>query len=182
MEVKVSSRREVSREKLTPTETKRQLKTITEDHRKKKEGLTEQLTDSLSNILLGEKIPLDVVNSETGEIIIPANRKITKTLLRKLAQVYDRIEIDPSPIRNKINEIIGAFKKKFDDLQMQYDEEIERAESGEGVDSGVIKSVKVYIASKRKLSVGDKMAGRHGNKGVVAKIVAEEDMPFLADG
>jgi DNA-directed RNA polymerase subunit beta len=131
---------------------------------------------------LGEKIPLDVVNSETGEIIIPANRKITKTLLRKLAMVYDRIEIDPSPIRNKINEIIGSFKKKFDDLQMQYDEEIERAESGEGTDSGVIKSVKVYIASKRKLSVGDKMAGRHGNKGVVAKIVAEEDMPFLADG
>ena len=118
----------------------------------------------------------------SGEIIIPANRKITKTLLRKLAGVYDRIEIDPSPIRNKINEIIGSFKKKFEDLQMQYDEELERMESGDEVDSGVIKSVKVYIASKRKLSVGDKMAGRHGNKGVVAKIVAEADMPFLADG
>jgi DNA-directed RNA polymerase subunit beta len=101
MDVKVSSRREVSREKLTPTETKRQLKTITEDNRKKKEGLTEQLTDSLSNILLGEKIPLDVVNAQTGEIIIPANRKITKTLLRKLANVYDHIEIDPSPIRTR---------------------------------------------------------------------------------
>ena len=130
------------------------------------------MTEALSNILLGEKIPLDVVNRETGEIIIPANRKITKTLLRKLAQVYDRIEIDPSPIRNKINEIIGSFKKKFDDLQMQHDEEMERAEAGDEVDTGIIKSVKVYIASKRKLSVGDKMAGRHGNKGVVAKIVA----------
>ncbi len=65
---------------------------------------------------------------------------------------------------------------------MQYDEEMERAEAGEGVEAGIIKSVKVYIASKRKLSVGDKMAGRHGNKGVVAKIVTEEDMPFLADG
>jgi DNA-directed RNA polymerase subunit beta len=65
---------------------------------------------------------------------------------------------------------------------MQYDEEIELAESGDGVDTGIIKSVKVYIASKRKLSVGDKMAGRHGNKGVVAKIVAEEDMPFLENG
>jgi len=146
------------------------------------EVLRDQLTEALSNILLGEKIPLDVVNSETGEIIIPANRKITKTLLRKLAMVYDRIEIDPSPIRNKINEIIGQFKKKFDDLQMQYDEEVERAEAGEGTDAGVIKSVKVYIASKRKLSVGDKMAGRHGNKGVVARIVPEEDMPFMADG
>jgi DNA-directed RNA polymerase subunit beta len=144
--------------------------------------LRDQLTEALSNILLGEKIPLDVVNSETGEIIIPANRKITKTLLRKLATVYDRIEIDPSPIRNKINEIIGSFKKKFDDLQMQYDEEMERAEAGEGVEAGIVKSVKVYVASKRKLSVGDKMAGRHGNKGVVARIVKEEDMPFLADG
>jgi DNA-directed RNA polymerase subunit beta len=183
MDVKVSSKKESDREaRAMVTEEKRHAKEVEEDNKKKTEELREQLTEALSNILLGEKIPLDVVNSETGEIIIPANRKITKTLLRKLATVYDRIEIDPSPIRNKINEIIGSFKKKFDDLQMQYDEEIERAESGEGVDSGVVKSVKVYIASKRKLSVGDKMAGRHGNKGVVAKIVAEEDMPFLADG
>ena len=183
MDVKVSAKKESEREMRTVvSEEKRHAKEVEDDYRKKTDELREQLTEALSNILLGEKIPLDVVNSETGEIIIPANRKITKTLLRKLAQVYDRIEIDPSPIRNKINEIISGFKKKFDDLQMQYDEELERAESGEGVDSGVIKSVKVYIASKRKLSVGDKMAGRHGNKGVVAKIVAEEDMPFLADG
>jgi DNA-directed RNA polymerase subunit beta len=182
MDVKVSSKKESDQDKVVTSEERKHAKQVEEEFRKKTDELREQLTEALSNILLGEKIPLDVVNSETGEIIIPANRKITKTLLRKLATVYDRIEIDPSPIRNKINEIIGAFKKKFDDLQMQYDEEIERAESGEGVDSGVIKSVKVYIASKRKLSVGDKMAGRHGNKGVVAKIVAEEDMPFLANG
>jgi DNA-directed RNA polymerase subunit beta len=182
MDVKVSSKKEREAEVKTAPETKRHGKEAQDDHRAKTDELREQLTEALSNILLGEKIPLDVVNSETGEIIIPANRKITKTLLRKLAQVYDRIEIDPSPIRNKINEIIGTFKKKFDDLQMQHDEEVERAEAGEEVDSGVIKSVKVYIASKRKLSVGDKMAGRHGNKGVVAKIVPEEDMPFLSDG
>src|SRR5947208_212352 len=182
MDVKVSSRREVSREKLTPTETKRQLKTITEDHRKKKEGLTEQLTDSLSNILLGEKIPLDVVNAQTGEIIIPANRKITKTLLRKLANVYDHIEIDPSPIRNKIREIIASYEHKFAELELERERAMDRVESGDDIDPGIIKQVKVYIASKRKLSVGDKMAGRHGNKGVVARIVPEEDMPFLSDG
>src|SRR5216110_2175852 len=184
MDVKVSAKKETDKNsaKVSPGEVRKHAKQIEEEYRTKAEELREQLTEALSNILLGEKIPLDVVNSETGEIIIPANRKITKTLLRKLAHVYDRIEIDPSPIRNKINEIIGSFKKKFDDLQMQYDEEIERAEAGEGTDSGVVKSVKVYIASKRKLSVGDKMAGRHGNKGVVAKIVAEEDMPYLSDG
>ncbi|MGA2801172.1 MAG: DNA-directed RNA polymerase subunit beta [Verrucomicrobiota bacterium] len=182
MDVKVSSKKDGEKSKPSSSDERRHAKQIEEEHRKKTDELRDQLTEALSNILLGEKIPLDVVNSETGEIIIPANRKITKTLLRKLATVYDRIEIDPSPIRNKINEIIGSFKKKFDDLQMQYDEEMERAEAGEGVDAGIVKSVKVYVASKRKLSVGDKMAGRHGNKGVVARIVKEEDMPFLADG
>jgi DNA-directed RNA polymerase subunit beta len=184
MEVKVSSKKEKENDKVRSAtdETRRSAKVAQEEHKTKVDELREQLTEALSNILLGEKIPLDVVNSETGEIIIPANRKITKTLLRKLSSVYDRIEIDPSPIRNKINEIIGSFKKKFDDLQMQHDEEMERMESGEEVDVGIIKQVKVYVASKRKLSVGDKMAGRHGNKGVIAKIVPEEDMPFLADG
>src|SRR5881296_3733979 len=179
MDVKVSSKKEKDTDRGGDKGDgdKKGSKQVQDEYKQKIEELREQLTEALSNILLGEKIPLDVVNSETGEIIIPANRKITKTLLRKLAQVYDRIKIDPSPIRNKINEIIGAFKKKFDDLQMQYDEELERAESGEGAETGIVKSVKVYIASKRKLSVGDKMAGRHGNKGVVAKIVAEEDMP-----
>ena len=183
MDVKVSAKKEADKSaRVSVGEAKKHAKQVEDDYRTKLDELREQLTEALSNILLGEKIPLDVVNSETGEIIIPANRKITKTLLRKLAGVYDRIEIDPSPIRNKISEIIGSFRKKFDDLQMQHDEEVERLESGDEVDSGVIKSVKVYIASKRKLSVGDKMAGRHGNKGVVAKIVAEEDMPFVADG
>ncbi len=169
MDVKVSAKKPMDGMTATPAkpvdkDAKRAQKVVDEEYKGKIETLRDQLTEALSNILLGEKIPLDVTNAETGEIIIPANRKITKTLLRKLAQVYDKIEIDPSPIRNKINEIIGSFKKKFDDLQMQHDEEVGRAESGEDVDPGVIKQVKVYIASKRKLSVGDKMAGRHGNK------------------
>ena len=182
MDVKVSSKKEVTRTKMTPAESKRQQKMILEDYKKRKDDLHEQLTASLSNILLNEKIPLDVVNAQTGEIIIPANRKITKQLLRKLAAVYNHVEIDPSPIRNKINEIIGQFEHKFVDLDNERDQNLGRIESGDDVDPGIIKQVEVYIASKRKLSVGDKMAGRHGNKGVVAKIVPEEDMPFLADG
>ena len=77
MDVKVSARKEITRVKLSPSESKRQQKVIEEEHTKKKDELHEQLTEALSNILLGEKIPLDVVNAQTGEIIIPANRKIT---------------------------------------------------------------------------------------------------------
>jgi DNA-directed RNA polymerase subunit beta len=186
MDVKVSSKKDsdkvVSAKKDGKDAPRKVAKEIEDGFKQKRSELLDQLTEALSNILLGEKIPLDVLNSETGEIIIPANRKITKTLLKKLADVYDRIEIDPSPIRNKISEIISQFKKRFDELQSQHDEEMDRVEAGEELDSGIVKQVKVYVASKRKLSVGDKMAGRHGNKGVVAKIVPEEDMPFLEDG
>ncbi len=182
MDVRVSSRKEVTRQKLTEPESKRVRKQISEEYTGKKDELHEQLTEALSNILLGEKIPLDVVNAKTGEIIIPANRKITKTLLRKLAGVYDHIDIEPSPIRNKIREIIGQFEHKFAELELEHERQLDKIETGEDVDPGIIKQVKVFVASKRKLSVGDKMAGRHGNKGVVAKIVPIEDMPYLSDG
>ena len=184
MDIRVSSHGLATRraEKLDPAELKKQLKKINDEHKKKRDQLTDQLTEKLSDILLGEKIPLDVVNAQTGEIIIPANRKITKTLLRKLAAVHDHIEIDPSPIRNKILEIIGGFESRFAELDTERERKLDQLESGDEVDPGVIKEVKVFVATKRKLSVGDKMAGRHGNKGVVATIVPEEDMPFLDDG
>jgi DNA-directed RNA polymerase subunit beta len=182
MDVKVSSKKEVQRTRMTQAESKRQRKMIEDDHKRRRDELNEQLTEALANILLGEKIPLDVVNAQSGEIIIPANRKITKQLLRKLAAVYDHVEIDPSPIRNKIREIIGQHEHRFEELDRERDENLGRIDSGDDIDPGIIKQVKVYIASKRKLSVGDKMAGRHGNKGVVATIVPEEDMPFLEDG
>jgi DNA-directed RNA polymerase subunit beta len=182
MNIRVSSRNESAKEQMTDAEMKKQLKGIDSEHKKKRDALADQLTEKLSDILLGEKIPLDVVNSKSGELIIPANRKITKTLLKKLAGVYDSIEIDPSPICNKIKEIISGFESKFSDIDSERERSLDRMESGDEVDPGIIKSVKVFVASKRKLSVGDKMAGRHGNKGVVAKIVPEEDMPFLEDG
>jgi DNA-directed RNA polymerase subunit beta len=182
MDVKVSARKEVARARVAPGDRKKQVKQIQEDTKGKQDQLTEDLTEALSNILLGEKIPLDVVNIETGEIIIPANRKITKTLLRKLAANYDHIEIDPSPIQIKIQSILSEFSGKFADLESEHERALDRMESGDEVAPGIIKQVKVYVASKKKLSVGDKMAGRHGNKGVIAKVVPEEDMPFLQDG
>ena len=182
MDVKVSTRIDGEREKLSPSDKRRQLKRINEEFKNNSDQLRDELTESLSNILLGEKIPLDVFNAETGEVVIPANRKITKTLLRKLAAISDNIQIDPSPVRIKIMEIVDNFQRRFQELEEERSVRVKNVESGEGIEAGVIKNVKVYIATKRKIQVGDKMAGRHGNKGVVAKIVAEEDMPFLPDG
>jgi DNA-directed RNA polymerase subunit beta len=182
MDVKTTSRDLPQRTKMSANERRKQQKQMLEDFDKREAELTESLTDALSNILLGEKIPLDVVNGETGEIIIPANRKITKTLLRKLAAAYDVIAIDPSPIQQKISNIIGEYSSKFAQLKDDRENMALRLESGEDAETGIIKQVKVYVASKKKLSVGDKMSGRHGNKGVVARVLPEEDMPFMPDG
>jgi DNA-directed RNA polymerase subunit beta len=182
MDVKVSSRIDNETEGLSPSDRRRQTKKINEEYRSHADKLRDDLTEALSNVLLGEKIPLDVKNSDTGEIIIPANRKITKTLLRRLASVSKYIDIDPSPVRIRIMEIVEGFQVKFDELEEERERKISGIETGSDVDQGVIKSVKVYVATKRKIQVGDKMAGRHGNKGVVAKIVPEADMPFLPDG
>lgn len=182
MDIKVSSRTDAEQEKLSPSDFRRQMKQIKEDFRNQTEELRAQLTESLSNILLGEKIPLNVTNLETGDIIIPSNRKITKTLLRRLASVHRYIEIPPSPVRIKVFEIIESYESKFKDLEDDRDRKIEAIEQGDSIDQGAIKNVRVFVAKKQKMRVGDKMAGRHGNKGVVAKIVAEEDMPFLPDG
>ena len=182
MDVKVSARVDGELDQLSPSDRRRQVKKINEEYRSQSDRLREDLTEALSNILLGEKIPLDVKNGDTDEIIIPANRKITKTLLRRLAAVSRYIEIDPSPVKIKIMEIVNNYQAKFDELDYDRERKIENVESGKDADQGVVKSVKVYIAKKRKMQVGDKMAGRHGNKGVVAKIVPEEDMPHLPDG
>jgi len=86
------------------------------------------------------------------------------------------------PAKDQIDDVMKAFRIRIRDITMRRDETIERLEKGDGSDPGVIKSVKVYVASKRRVSVGDKMAGRHGNKGIVAKVVPVEDLPFMADG
>ena len=182
MDVKVSSKGNEADSKENPDDLKKRQSEIKNRHDDVVAQLTEDLTEALSNILLGEKIPLDVVNGESGDILIPANRKITKTLLRKLAANYKHVEIDPSPIRIKIMGIIDDYRNKFVEANQDKDRSLDRAGSGEELDAGIVKSVKVYIATKKKLSVGDKMAGRHGNKGVISRIVAEEDMPFLPDG
>ena len=183
MATKQTQRNTIKRPRVQNRDKRLQQKQIQDKYVEKNAQLESQLVESLSNILLGEKIPLDVVNVETGEKIIPANRKITKTLLTKLAKMRKHVEIDASPIQQKIQVILSDYNRKFDELQHEEMSAMDSVESGSDVDpSDVIKQVKVYVATKKKLSVGDKMAGRHGNKGVIARIVAEEDMPFLEDG
>ncbi len=163
-------------------ESQKQRKKVDAEYERDKGNLIDQLTSKLSDRLLGEKIPLEVTRAGSSEVIIPANRKITKTLLRKLAVYHDQIEMNESPVRNQIFEIINTYEPRFTDLDEERDRKLDQIEAGAEMDPGVVTEVKVYIATKRKLGVGDKMAGRHGNKGVCSRVLPIEDMPYLEDG
>ena len=166
----------------TEKESLKQRKKVDEEYTRDKKNLVDLLTSKLSDRLLGEKIPLEVTRVGTNEVIIPANRKITKTLLHKLAEYHDQIEMNESPVRNQIFEIINAYDARFRDLDEERDRKLDQIEAGAEMEPGVVTEVKVYIATKRKLGVGDKMAGRHGNKGVCSRVLPVEDMPYLEDG
>ena len=85
-------------------------------------------------------------------------------------------------VEEKLEQLAEAPEDEVHSIEPRYRDKIAQAHQGRRAPPGVIKMVKVYVAIKRKLSVGDKMAGRHGNKGVVSRILPEEDMPYLADG
>jgi DNA-directed RNA polymerase subunit beta len=102
--------------------------------------------------------------------------------------IYEQIEgfdikwVRPAAVREDVQKIVDKFWVKITEIQEERKRRIERFGRGDELPSGVLEMVKIYVATKRTLSVGDKIAGRHGNKGVIAKIVPEEDMPFLEDG
>jgi DNA-directed RNA polymerase subunit beta len=102
--------------------------------------------------------------------------------------IYEQIEnfdikwVKPASIRPEVNKVVKEYWTKLTEIQEEKKRRAERLKHGDELASGVLQMVKIYVAIKRQLSIGDKMAGRHGNKGVIAKIQPEEDMPFLADG
>ncbi len=108
-------------------------------------------------------------------------QKIEPEIFKEDRMVWAKA-LDDTMLEVQIDEIINWAESQREDLQLEFEDRVSRIEKGGELPPGVIKMVKVYIAIKRKVSVGDKMAGRHGNKGVISKILPEEDMPFLPDG
>ena len=187
MDVRVERRIDPTKGKMTKAEIKRQIKEANNTYKSQYSDIIDDLAAKLGDYLLGSKLPVDVIATETKDdkdsnVLIPAGRKITKVMLKRLAFHHDKYEMPECPAKEQIDEVVRLMDPRFRDIALRRDEIIERLEQGDGTDPGIIKSVKVYISSKRKIAVGDKLAGRHGNKGIIATIVPEEDLPFMADG
>ncbi len=118
-----------------------------------------------------------------GEVIVPKGQLLTKEVILDIPpSLRGELLLTNPEIQNRIMRIKRAVEEQRQLVTKNYSKKIERLKKGDELSPGVLKMVKVYIAIKRKLQVGDKMAGRHGNKGVVSRILPEEDMPYLADG
>ncbi|MEW6418774.1 MAG: DNA-directed RNA polymerase subunit beta [Nitrospirota bacterium] len=137
----------------------------------------------LRGLLIGQTVLEDIKDSRTKEVICPKGKKLDEKHLEKVKDEHlMRIKIEDSGVREKIESVNNEVNHYIRYLESRYDEMIDKVRRGDELPPGVNKVVKVYIAMKRKIQMGDKMAGRHGNKGVVAMVLAEEDMPYLPDG
>ena len=145
-------------------------------------ALTERTRERMRPLMEGQILAVAIAGKRKGEVLAEAGSELSWEVMQELP-----IKRLADILRNKeINEQIAHMLEAYD-LQLEvvkklYDSKREKATEGDDLPPGVIKMVKVHIAIKRKLSVGDKMAGRHGNKGVVSMILPEEDMPFFKDG
>jgi DNA-directed RNA polymerase subunit beta len=147
--------------------------------------LTDERAKRLGNLLEGKEVLADLHDEKTNKKLFAKGamldrESIEKTRSRDLKRI--RYVNKDARINEQIDEIEEMTSRQIAVLEKISDEKIAKLRKGDELPPGVIKLVKVYIAMKRKLSVGDKMAGRHGNKGVIARILPEEDMPYLPDG
>ena len=146
--------------------------------------LTDERNKRLLSLLEGKVVANELVHERTGRKIVAKGTEMTPEVvenlsLRELLKLKFKDNANP---HDQIQEIEEMTTRQIDVLRKIHEERISKLRRGDELPPGVIKLVKVYVAMKRKLSVGDKMAGRHGNKGVIARILPEEDMPYLPDG
>jgi len=147
--------------------------------------LQDERDKRVEDLLEGKIVVSDLINAR-GEKILRKGQELSRDVLEKLRH-SDILKLrvkgkDDEDVEAELSEIVDKTERQIEVLKALFAEKESRLKRGDELPPGVIKLVKVFVAMKRKLSVGDKMAGRHGNKGVIARILPEEDMPYLPDG
>jgi DNA-directed RNA polymerase subunit beta len=185
VDVKIFSRKGADKDERARTIEASQVERLEKNLRDEIRILKDERLKRLCALLAGEKLLADLHDEKTNKRLLVKGTDLDRDTLERLStHNLKRIRIakkDPT-LMEKIDEIEEMTSRQIDILRKIADERIQKLKKGDELPPGVIKLVKVFIAMKRKLSVGDKMAGRHGNKGVIARILPEEDMPYMPDG
>lgn len=185
MDVKVFSRRDrLSKSDEELVEEAGRVKELQREYKDKQAALRTERHEHLGALLLNEQAAGSIIHRRSADVLVSEGEVITQEVLEMLEKEnVEDLLVPESEIYRTMKQILHNFETAMQSLETQYKAEIEFLRKGDvDLEPGVIRQVKVYVACKRKLQVGDKMAGRHGNKGVVSKIVPEADMPYLPNG
>ncbi|MGQ9860149.1 MAG: DNA-directed RNA polymerase subunit beta [Thermodesulfobacteriota bacterium] len=182
--VRVFSRKGVDKDERTRELEDEEISRLVKDQDDEIRIIQRSTMERMRERLEGKHLSAEIRDHFTDEVLGQPGQIIDRRLLDRLPMhrwMELRVQEDPD-LSREIRELYQHFQEQVDLIKVVFDERILRLKRGDELPPGVIKMVKVYVAIKRKLSVGDKMAGRHGNKGVISRILPEEDMPYFEDG
>ena len=184
IDAKVFSRKGVEKDERTKTIQAAGISQLSKDKEDEVGVIARNAREKLAVILEGKRLKSGLRHKETGEILLHRSKLIDHECLKKIpidCWQGANIEAEMEAIE-KVESIVLRYRQQVEELNELFQQKIKRLDMGDELSPGVIKMVKVFVAVKRKLSVGDKMAGRHGNKGVISIVLPVEDMPYFADG
>jgi len=181
--VRIFSRKGVEKDERSKAIENEQLSKVLRDQEVKIKVLKERADEKIKNLLVGKVSAKRLTDKRTNTVVLGKSEKITADVLSEIpSSKWKDIVIENRAVEEKINKIREELEEQIKATKTIFTEKMERLKSGDELPPGVIKMVKIDLAVKRKLEVGDKMAGRHGNKGVLSRILPEEDMPYMEDG
>ena len=181
IDAKVFSRRGIDKDDRTRLIEDEEIASLEKDRDDELAVIEEVVRTQLADLLIGKKAMAALKKGK--KVYVENGAKISNDILAPipLAQLEGLVLKDPK-VSQQVHEILERYRDQRELCRLAYEQQVSRYEKGDDLPPGVIKMVKVYVAMKRKLSVGDKMAGRHGNKGVVSRILPIEDLPYFEDG
>jgi len=183
LDVKVFTRKGASKDKRAKSIEEEEIQRIQRNFEDEARIVREASYRKIREILLNQKVVEDVKLPGSKKVLCEKGKRLTEKILESIPDsLLTKIKIANQEERGRLKLIEQNTARHLKSLESRYNEKIEKIKKGDELPPGVLKIVKVYVAIKRKIQVGDKMAGRHGNKGVISIVVPEEDMPYLPDG
>jgi DNA-directed RNA polymerase subunit beta len=181
IDAKVFSRRGIEKDDRTRLIEDEEIASLEKDHDDELKVVEEIVRSQLEKLLVGKKALAPLKKGK--KVLIAGGDKIDAKNLAQIPVVHlEGVVLKDPEVTQQVHEIIERFRDQRELCRLAFEQQVGRYEKGDDLPPGVIKMVKVYVSMKRKLSVGDKMAGRHGNKGVVSRILPIEDLPCFEDG
>ena len=183
VDIKVFTRKGTDKDSRARSIEENEVWDLQRDFEEESKIVHKQTITMLRQLLVGNVCVKGIKDKDSGVMLCEDGKTIDSNTLERLKdeQLYG-IQVDNPDVMEQIHQIRNESRDNSKKLQFDYDKKIDKLKKGDELPPGVNKLIKVYIAMKRKIRVGDKMAGRHGNKGVVSVILPEEDMPYLPDG